>query len=223
MGRNSVLCRIATSILLLVSLLFPVAASASVGTVTHLSGPLFGKKSDGTSRTLTVNSAVEEGDTLVTEKRTYGRVKFIDGGEITLRPGTVFVVDSYNFDKSKPSDDKAVLGLVKGSLRAVTGQVSKRGNQNAYKMKTLTATIGVRGTAFDMRVCEDNCPGLANGIYFMVIEGMIEASNSAGARSFMVGEYGYVKDVNSIPERIPFDPKLGFDLPPVFTDACGVR
>jgi hypothetical protein len=226
MGQNSGLCHIATSVLLLFSLLLPVSAQAGVGTVTHLSGPLFGKKADGSSRALSVNSAVEQGDTLVTEKRTYGRVKFIDGGEVTLRPGTVFVVESYLFDKSRPADDKAVLGLVKGSLRAVTGQVSKRGNPNAYKLKTSAATIGVRGTSYDLKICQDNCPGLENGIYFTVIEGMIEVSNKGGTLTFGPGSYGFVRDENSIPVLLPYSPKLDFDLFSFGTTgsaACGVR
>lgn len=223
MGQNSSLCRIATSILLLFALALPTAAVASVGTVTHLSGPLFGKKADGSSRTLSVKSPVEQGDTLVTEKRTYGRVKFTDGGEITLRPGTSFVVESYLFDKGKPASDQAVFGLIKGSLRAVTGQVGKRGNINAYKMKTSTATIGVRGTSFDLKICDNNCDGLPNGIYFFVIEGVIEVSNSAGTKTFSAGQYGYVKDDNSMPELLPFVPKLGLEMPPFENDACSVR
>ena len=223
MGRNPSLCRIATSILLLFSLVIPAGAASGVGTVTHLSGPLFGKKADGSSRALSINSAVEQGDTLITEKRTYGRVRFTDGGEVTLRPGTVLVVENYLFDKDKPAEDSAKFGLLKGSLRAVTGQVSKRGNPSAYKMNTSSATIGVRGTTYDLRVCEDNCPGLKNGIYFVVLEGMIEVSNGGGTLTFGPGQYGYVKDDHSLPVLLPFVPNLGLELPHLGNNACGVR
>ena len=220
------LCRIATSILLLVSLLPPVAASAAaaVGTVTHLSGPLFGRSETGATRTLAVKSAVEQGDTLISEKRTYGRVRFTDGGEVTLRPGTSFVVESYLYDKENPKGDSAVFGLVKGSLRAVTGQVGKRGDQNAYRMKTPAATIGVRGTAFDLRVCRDgDCPGYADGLYLFVSEGMIEARNRAGFKDFAVGQYGYVKDEDSEPELLADRPKIDFHLPDFNADTCLCR
>jgi hypothetical protein len=207
------------------ALAFPcLAAAGGVGTVTHLSGPLFARKADGSMRTLAVNSPVEQGDTVVAEKRTYGKIKFIDGGEVTLRPGSSFVVESYHFDKNKPEEDKAVLGLLKGSLRAVTGQVSKRGNQDAYKMKAPTATIGVRGTSYDLKICENNCPGLANGLYFLVMDGRIEVSNSGGAKSFAVGMYGYVKDSSTPPVILPTPPKLDFQIPPLEKNkACGVR
>lgn len=224
MALSSVLCRIATSLLLLLALAAPcLAAAGGVGTVTHLSGPLFGKKADGSSRTLSINSTVEQGDTLITEKRTYGRVKFTDGGEITLRPGTSFVVESYQFDKDNPANDKAVFGLVKGSLRAVTGQVSKRGDPNAYKMKTSTATIGVRGTSYDLKVCEDNCPGLQNGIYFLVTDGKIEVSNGGGLLTFVAGQYGYVKNDNSAPIILPSAPNLDLTMPAIGNEVCGVR
>lgn len=224
MALNSVLFRTAISIVLLLFQTATCLASTSgVGTVTHLSGPLFGKKMDGSSRVLGINSAVEQGDTLVTEKRTYGRVRFIDGGEITLRPGTNFVVESYFFDKEKPAEDKAVFRLIKGSLRAVTGQISKRGDQNAYKMKAGTATIGIRGTSFDLTICDDNCPDLAKGIYFYVIDGVIEVSNSAGSVIFGAGSYGYVKDDQTLPVLLPFVPKLDLDMMHFENSACGVR
>lgn len=226
MAAKPVMFRIATSILLLVSLLFPgvVPAATGVGTVTHLSGPLFAQSESGATRTLAVKSAVEKGDTLVTEKRTYGRVRFTDGGEVTLRPGTRFVVENYLFDKENPKGDNAVFGIVKGSLRAVTGQVGKRGDQNAYRMKTPAATIGVRGTAYDLKVCrDDDCSGLANGIYFHVIEGLIEAKNRAGSKVFSIGQYGYVKDEDTEPELLNERPEVDFDLPLFDAGVCLCR
>lgn len=227
MAANRAMSRIVISILALAALVFPcatAAASGGVGTVTHLSGPLFARSESGASRTMAVKSAVEKGDTLLTEKRTYGRVRFTDGGEITLRPGTSFVVESYFYDKENPKGDAAVYGLVKGSLRAVTGQVGKRGDQNAYKMKTSAATIGVRGTAYDLKVCRDGaCPGLADGVYFFVIEGLIEAMNRAGSRVYGVGQYGYVKDENSEPELLHDKPDIDFSLPQFDSDVCLCR
>lgn len=123
-------------------------AGQAVGTVTHLSGPLLAKKSDGTTKVLTRASAVEEGDTLVTEKRTYARIKFTDSSEVTLKPGTQFKVERFAFDEKNPKGDSAVMSLVKGGLRSMTGKVGKRGNQDAYEMKTPIATIGVRGTIY---------------------------------------------------------------------------
>jgi len=122
-------------------------AAQVAGTVTHLSGPLIAKKPDGTIKVLSTKSQVEEGDTLITEKDTYARIKFVDNSEMTLRPGTQMKIDSFSFDEDKPEKDSAAFNLVKGGLRAITGTLGKR-NKERFGMNTPTATIGIRGTIF---------------------------------------------------------------------------
>ncbi|MCE3264047.1 MAG: iron dicitrate transport regulator FecR [Pseudoduganella sp.] len=122
-------------------------AAPVAGTVTHLSGPLLARKASGAIKILSVKSEVENGDTLVTEKNTYARVKFIDNSEITLKPGTTLTVDDFSFDEGKPDGDKANFNLVKGGLRSVSGLLGKR-NKEKFELKTPAATIGIRGTTF---------------------------------------------------------------------------
>jgi hypothetical protein len=150
-----------------VALLLGLALSASAfaeiaGTVTHLSGPLLAKKADGTSKILSQKSVVESGDLLVSEKDTYARVKFTDNSEITLKPNTQIRIDAYLFDEAKPEADSAVFNLIKGGLRALTGLVGKRGNQDSYKLKAPSATIGIRGTDYIAQVVGE--PTGAEGI-----------------------------------------------------------
>jgi hypothetical protein len=140
-----------TAIKLLALLLFLAWGSvqaAPAGQVINLSGPLFAVAGDGARRVLSVGSQVEAGETLITEAKTYAQVRFIDKGVVTLRPSTQFKIESFAFDEKAPEKDTAVFGLLKGALRSVTGLVGKRGNQDAYKMNTATATIGIRGTDY---------------------------------------------------------------------------
>lgn len=123
------------------------AYAGVAGTVTHLSGPLLAKKADGTKKVLAAKSTVDEGDTLISEKDTYARIKFIDNSEITLRPSSQLKIDSFSFEEDKPEKDSAKFDLVKGGLRAVTGTLGKR-NKERFGMNTPTATIGIRGTIF---------------------------------------------------------------------------
>jgi hypothetical protein len=125
----------------------PAFAAAMAGKVTHLSGPLLAKKPDGAVKVLSQQSAVEEGDTLVTEKSTYARIKFIDDSEITLKPGSQFKIDSFSFEPGNKSKDSATFSLVKGGLRSVTGLLGKRSKER-FGLNTPTATIGIRGTTF---------------------------------------------------------------------------
>lgn len=145
---------IATSLLalLLGLILSPSVFAEIAGTVTHLSGPLLARKADGTTKILSQKSVVESGDLLVSEKDTYARVKFTDNSEITLKPNTQIRIDEYLFDQAKPEADSAVFNLIKGGLRALTGLVGKRGNQDSYKLKAPSATIGIRGTDYIAQV-----------------------------------------------------------------------
>jgi hypothetical protein len=118
-----------------------------VGVVEHLNGPLMDRKADGTVKVLAPKSEVESGDTLVTEKNTYAQIRFIDHGEITLRPGTTFKIDNFAYEADKPEGDSAAFSLIKGGLRSITGLLGKR-NKEKFSLKTPTATIGIRGTTF---------------------------------------------------------------------------
>lgn len=146
LSRNSIAIK---ALLFAASLLVATLAYAGqvAGTVTHLNGPLLAKKADGTVKVLAQKSTVEEGDTLITEKNTYARIKFSDNSEITMRPNSQLKIDGFAFDEAKPEEDKASFDLVKGGLRAVTGILGKR-NSERVTMKTPTATIGIRGTTY---------------------------------------------------------------------------
>jgi hypothetical protein len=122
-------------------------AGQVVGVVEHVSGPLMDRKADGTVRVLAPKSEVESGDTLVTEKNTYAQIRFIDHGEITLRPGTTFKIENFAYEAEKPDADSAAFSLIKGGLRSITGLLGKR-NKEKFSLKTPTATIGIRGTTF---------------------------------------------------------------------------
>jgi len=213
---------IAISLLVLACALIFAAnsfAGGKVGTVTHISGPLFAKKADGTSRVLTVNSIIEAGDTIITEKGTYGRIKFIDNSEMTLRPNTQIKISNFNFDKAKPKEDSAVFDLAKGGLRAVTGLVGKRGDPDSYKVNAPTGTIGIRGTTYEVTFCNNNCGKLPNGLYLYVIEGAVMLKNNTATQTFSAGQYAYMKDNQSKPVILPGKPDLNFTLPPSVTSS----
>jgi hypothetical protein len=189
-------------------------AGLKAGTVTHLSGPLLSQKADGATKALSINSIVELGDTLVTEKKTYARIKFTDNGEVVLRPNTQFRVSSYNFDNEAPKKDSAVFNLIKGGMRSITGLIGKRGDQDSYRLETPTAIAGVRGTTYECKVCEGNCGSLPNGLYLFVLSGTIEVKNNAGTQSISAGQYAYVESLTSAPRILPGNPGINFTLPP---------
>ncbi|MBU2027854.1 MAG: FecR domain-containing protein [Proteobacteria bacterium] len=222
MTRKRTTRSIAISLILLSLLLIFSSVSfaeTEVGRVTHLSGPLFAKKADGTTRALSIKSAVELGDTLVTEKKTYARIKFTDNSEINMRPGTQLKVSEYSFDQAKPKEDKVAMNLVKGGMRAITGMIGKRGDQDSYKLITETAVAGIRGTTYEVKICEGNCGSIPNGLYLFVLEGIINVSNKVGSQDVSAGQYVYVQTMTSIPTILPGNPGIDFTLPTSIADS----
>ena len=134
----------------------PVFA-APVATVEAVDGTVFVTRVAGKRSILATGSSMEVGDTISTEANSYARLRFVDGGEMSVRPSSALVIKSYQFDKQSPAQDNAVLRLLKGGLRTVTGLIGKRGNQDAYRLDGQTATIGIRGTEFIARVCNNDC------------------------------------------------------------------
>jgi len=197
--------------LLLVCLCLPALAWAgSVGSITHLSGVLFATRADGTSKLLSVKSEVMEGDTLKTEKDTFARIKFVDNGEVVLRPETVFKVDAYAFNQAKPESDNILLSMLKGGLRSVTGMLGRR-SQDRFKMNTAAATIGIRGTHFGALLCNNDCANIptisghppANGLHTDTAQGTTIISNAAGSVIVPAGSFSYTPSAIVPPKLVP--------------------
>ena len=149
--------------LLLSSLASFSAFAAGAGEVVHLNGTLSVQRPDGAILVLGQKSEVRPGDVLTTQKDSYAQISFSDGSTVTMRPYTQLKIDAFNFVQEKPQADNAFFRLIKGGMRTVTGLVGKRGNQDAYRIGTTTATIGIRGSTGDTMVCDPSCEGVAKG------------------------------------------------------------
>jgi FecR-like protein len=128
-----------------------------------LSGTLSVTRANGALLVLSQKSEVFPGDVLLTQKDSYAQINFTDGSSLTMRPLTQIRLDEYSYVADKPAGDSAFFRLLKGGMRTVTGLIGKRGNQNAYRIGTATATIGIRGSTGDTMVCNPNCDGVAKG------------------------------------------------------------
>lgn len=188
----------------------PAAYAATAGQITHLSGTLSAKRADGSSKLLSVKSDISEGDTLSTEAETYARIKFNDGGEVVMRPGTQLKIESYAYNEAKPESDNVVMSMLKGGLRAVTGLIGKR-NREKVTFATETATIGIRGTHFGALLCQSDCGGVhttsgvapPNGLHVDVTTGAVSITNAAGSIQINSGQFGFAASANTPPVPVP--------------------
>lgn len=198
----------------LAALLLCASLSWADGTLTHLSGLVSVQKADGKTLPGKAGTKVSAGDTVITGASGYARMEMTDGGEMVLRPDSHLKVESYQFVEAKPSEDGFIFRMLKGGLRTVTGLIGKRGNKDAYELRTSTATIGIRGTQFDLRVCQANCGALADGTYLAVRFGAVHAANDLGSLAVAAGQVVYVPP-QLPPVLLPRDPGIGFTPPAV--------
>ncbi len=99
---------------------------------------------DGQVISLEVDSPVCIGDIYVTDATSVAQLKLRDGSVITVGKGSEFKIKEYKIYKNKPN--VALFELAKGAFRIVTGYMVKKPHR--YEVKTVDATIGVRGTDF---------------------------------------------------------------------------
>ncbi|MBI4983920.1 MAG: FecR domain-containing protein [Rhodocyclales bacterium] len=205
-----------------------LAQAQQAGVVTHLSGTLSVKRAEAPPKLLAVKSEVKEGDLLTTEAETYARIKFVDGGEVVLRPGSQLKVESYAYNPAKPESDNIGLSMLKGGLRAVTGLVGKR-NKDKVNYTTATATIGIRGTHFGALLCQGDCGNVptttgvppANGLHLDVADGAILVRNAAGQQQINAGQFGYVASAQVPPQVVPPQQGIQVTMPPAISQNKG--
>ena len=155
-GRG-LLARISTAVLGLLLWQAPSLVWAqSAGEVEFSRGAAVAQAPGKLPRTLGKGLVVEQGDRLTTAEGAMAIVKLQDGTRLTLRPNSELIMQTYRYDGSVKEDNSMVMQLLRGGFRAITGLISK-GSPNAARIQTSTATVGIRGTDFDVRLCGPEC------------------------------------------------------------------
>ncbi len=197
-------------------------AGAPAGEVIKLVGRASAANDEGDIRALQQGNPVNSGETVVTAPASFVRLKLSDGGYIVLRPSTRFQISDYRYTES-PTDSRSVFNLLKGGFRAVTGAIGKR-NHSAVTYKTAVATIGIRGTDFEVADCSLGCPDLSikpkRGLYFKVSQGGVAVND----KPYDADQAGYVPPGGGDPHPLAFDdpasPLNQDPTPPADPDKC---
>ena len=124
---------------------------ASVGKIVDHRGEVTVERS-GTNYPATRNFALEEHDRIVTGPNGWSRIRLDDRTQIVVGKNARFQLQAYRYDRTPRS--KIALGFSQGVFRAITGAVGKVARKN-FKVRTPTATIGIRGTEFYVEVRPD--------------------------------------------------------------------
>jgi len=138
------------ALILTAGMALAASSAAQDASVAQLQGTLSVRKADGSVRILSQRSQIESGDTISTAQGSYALIRFRDGAQVLLRPGSAVRIDSYSFSADRPQDDLFTYSLLHGGLRASTGTIGRR---SASKHTLATATVGVRGKTFSVEDC----------------------------------------------------------------------
>lgn len=133
----------------------PLLAEPNVGRVVFLRGSVSATDDvTGLPRTLSRDSRVEAGETIKTGPSGVVQLVFPDKSMLHIKPESVVKLEKYRFTQKGSKNDGMVTTIIKGSLRSLTGALGKR-NKKSVQFNTSVATIGIRGTALELRQSKD--------------------------------------------------------------------
>ncbi len=200
-----------TRVAILVSLLVPSLALAQAGRVLMAVGDVVAVR-DAKELRLGPGAAIESGDTIRLGPNSNAQIRMSDESIVSLRERTVFRIDEYVYSGRVDGSEKSLFSLVAGGMRTVTGVIGNLRRTEKYAVRTATATIGIRGTHYTLRECNNDCfePSAAakpatpvpNGTYGGVTDGRIGVANNAADRDFGANEYFYVANQNTAPQSL---------------------
>jgi hypothetical protein len=124
------------------------AALAAIGSAVIVVNNVTGKtKQTEAGVALHVGIDVQQNETVETGTSSASKLVFQDNTQFEIGPLSQVVLDRFVFDPD-PSKSKVALSLAKGAARFATGFLPK----SDYEIRTPAATIGIRGTIFDVKV-----------------------------------------------------------------------
>ena len=91
-------------------------------------------------------SKVFYGDTIIVNEQSNAQVLFLDQTVITIGEKSELTIDEFIYDP-QTNDGKFVSNIKSGTVKVITGQISKK-NPDNLKVNVTTGTIGARGTEF---------------------------------------------------------------------------
>ncbi len=145
-----------------------IALAADPGAIQQVSGNVTITSPDNVTRKAAAREKVLVGDTITTDAKSETLIKLADDSTIALRPNTQFQLTEYKYEKA--NTDSTAVKLLRGTARMITGLIARRVPAN-YRVSTPTATIGVRGTDFDVAVLPDDTADARAGVYDYVRDG----------------------------------------------------
>lgn len=182
------LLRIASAILFIFLCSLSVISHGELaGHIIIAKGSVTALDTEGKTRTLKRRSPFYSGDTIVTGNKSQAQLRFVDKALMTIKANSQLNISNYRYAQNNDKNNKVLMKLVKGGFRTITGQVGK-GDKSAYKINTPAASIGIRGTNFEVQ--QESGDTFVMAVY----SGGISVENDAGTLALGLGaDFNYVR------------------------------
>lgn len=162
------------------SFLFVLAGAvcaADSGSIDQISGNVTVTGPDKVSRKAGPKEKIQSGDMITTAAKSEVVIKLADESVVALRPNTQFTVTEFKFEKK--ATDSVQFSLLRGIARLVTGLVGAT-SRDRVRVVAATATVGIRGTDFEVAVITEDTPDARAGVYDYVHDGATNIRLASG-------------------------------------------
>jgi hypothetical protein len=183
------------------------AGGLAAALVADLEGDVRVEVAGAKSRALVPGQRVEPGSLVTTAGAARVTLHFDDGMWAALHENSRLRIEGFSYRQQEPAADRAAFELLRGALRIVTGALGRR-NPEAFKLRTPTMLVGVRGTDFMVAIM--------NPTYVSVLQGTVTATNAGGTETFRAGDLGAAAADATLAATIPASA-----LPAAVTTAFG--
>lgn len=170
--------------LTLLILLFCTTLFANIGKISAVNGQA-NLIRDTQSIPIQLGTILEEKDIVKTGDNGRLQIIFSDKTIISLGKNSDFNIEEYLFDESRPKEVKASFNAPKGIFKTITGQIGKL-NPSKFKLRTKSASIGIRGTVYYVTAIPNQPPVIA------CTKGIITIETTTGEKVDIPAGY-YVK------------------------------
>jgi hypothetical protein len=158
------------------------------GVFTSVNGKVQVKKTGKKNRAVKKNSTVREGERVSTGKDSTATLRFFDGSELKVSPGTEFRLARL---EKLPNQDKAMkFKLLAGKLWAKVQKLTSR--KSSFEIEAGGVVCGVRGTEFAVNYNPDN-----EHVDLDVFDGTVYTDANGVIHNYHGGEQGHFNHGNS--------------------------
>ena len=126
-------------------LIFSFSSQAQEKKIIGVIGAVSGKISNN-SKVLKTGDKIYLGDTILSNENSAAQILLLDQSTFTIGSDSAVVMDTFIYDP-KNNDGKIVAKVKKGSLKVISGLVSKK-NPDNLSIEVPEGTLGSRGTEF---------------------------------------------------------------------------